>query len=169
MRHSEKPHHENENELAAPDKSEGVTRFSVSLPVELARELDAMTLEKGYSNRSLAIADMVRSNLVEHKSGQTGPIAGTITLLFDHHKPRLQSALTDVQHDHADLIVSTLHVHLDHDNCLEVLVVRGDATQIRALADSLIAAKGVKQGRLTVTAAGEAVAQNSGFHSHSHV
>jgi CopG family nickel-responsive transcriptional regulator len=146
------------------EKTEGVTRFSVSLPVELARQLDAMASEKGYSNRSLAIADMVRAQLVEHQSGAAEQIAGTITLLFDHHKPRLQSLLTDVQHDHTDVIVSTLHVHLDHDNCLEVLVVRGDAAEIRALADALIAAKGVKHGRLTVTATGKDLP----LHTHSH-
>lgn len=134
------------------DKHDGAVRFSVSLPAELARDLDAMVVEKGCANRSQALADMIRAQLVEHRQELDGQIAGTITLLFDHHKPRLQSLLTDVQHDHAGLIVSTLHVHLDHDNCLEVLVVRGDATQIRALADALIAAKGVKHGRLIVTA-----------------
>jgi CopG family nickel-responsive transcriptional regulator len=148
------------------EKTEGVTRFSVSLPVELARQLDAMSSEKGYSNRSQAIADMVRAQLVEHQSGAAEQIAGTITLLFDHHKPRLQSLLTDVQHDHTEVIVSTLHVHLDHDNCLEVLVVRGDASEIRALADALIAAKGVKHGRLTVTATGKDLPLQA--HSHSH-
>ena len=133
----------------------GAVRFSVSLPAELARELDEMTAQKGYSNRSLAIGDMVRAHLVEHRKNIGGEIAGTITLLFDHHKPQLQRLLTDVQHDHADLIISTLHVHLDHDNCLEVLVVRGTAESVRALADGLIATKGVKHGRLTVTATGE--------------
>lgn len=160
----ESPHTEKSN----PEKSEGVTRFSVSLPSDLARELDVMALEKGYSNRSLAIADMARAHLVEHQSGQGGQIAGTITLLFDHHKPRLQTTLTDVQHDHSELIISTLHVHLDHDNCLEVLVVRGDASQIRTLADALIAAKGVKHGRLTVTATGQDLPSQADFHSHPH-
>jgi CopG family nickel-responsive transcriptional regulator len=134
------------------EKSDGVTRFSVSLPADVARDLDAMARSKGYSNRSLAIADMVRAQLIEHQSAIAGEIAGTITLLFDHHKPRLQAILTDLQHDHTAIIVSTLHVHLDHDNCLEVIVVRGDGARIRALAEHLIAAKGVKHGRLTVTA-----------------
>ena len=137
------------------EKVEGAVRFSVSLPANLARELDAMTAHKGYSNRSLAIGDMIRAQLVEHRQTLGGQIAGTITVLYDHHKPRLQTTLTDLQHDHTDIIVSTLHVHLDHDNCLEVLVVRGDAQKVRALADRLIATKGVKHGRLTVTATGE--------------
>ena len=148
MGHNHKHSHED-------DKNEGAVRFSVSLPASLARELDAMTEAKGYNNRSLAIADMIRAHLVEHRQSIGGEVAGTITVLFDHHKPHLQALLTDVQHDHGDLIISTLHVHLDHDNCLEVLVVRGDASRVRALANGLIAVKGVKHGRLTVTATGE--------------
>lgn len=135
-------------------KEDLATRFSVSLPADLARDFDAMVAEKGYTNRSLALADMIRNELVDHRQTQGGEIAGTITLLYDHHKPKLQKLLTDMQHDHTDLIVSTLHVHLDHDNCLEVLVVRGDAARIRTLADTLIAARGVKHGRLTVTGTG---------------
>jgi len=130
-------------------------RFSVSLPSELLRDLDEMVREKGYDNRSLAIADMIRDQLVEHRQ-QSGEceIAGTITLVYDHHKRHLQALLTDLQHDHTDVIVSTLHVHLDHDNCLEVLVVRGDAATIKRMADLLIAAKGVKHGRLNITSTG---------------
>ncbi len=134
---------------------ETATRFSVSLPPDLARALDEMAREKGYSNRSLAIADLIRAALVEHRETSGAEIAGTITLVFNHHKPHLQELLTDLQHDHMELIVSTLHVHLDHDNCLEVLVVRGAAAQIHVLADALIGAKGVKHGRLTVTSTGK--------------
>lgn len=142
-----------ENPLS-PDNSanETATRFSVSLPGDLARDLDAMASEKGYDNRSLFFADLVRAALVEHRAQhERAHIAGTITLVYDHHKPKLQAFLTDLQHEHGDLIVSTLHVHLDHHNCLEVLVVRGDSARIRGLADALIRAKGVKNGRLTVT------------------
>ena len=115
-----------------------------------------MVGDKGYTNRSLAIADMIRAHLVEHrqKFGQD-EIAGTITLVYDHHKMHVQETLTDIQHDHHDLIISTLHVHLDHHNCLEVLVVRGKAARIKKIADELIAAKGVKHGKLTVTTTGK--------------
>ena len=133
---------------------EPATRFSISLPPDLARSLDEMAREKGYTNRSLAVADLIRGALVEHRRDE-GEIAGAITLVFDHHKPHLQDKLTDLQHDHLHSIVSTLHVHLDHDNCLEVLVVRGDASEIHALADALIALKGIKHGRLTVTSTGQ--------------
>lgn len=140
----------------ATRRRESVTRFSISLPAELARQLDQMTREKSYSNRSLAVADMIRAQLVEHrqKSGDE-EIAGTITLVYDHHKQHVQATLTDIQHDHHEVIISTLHVHLDHDNCLEVLVVRGRAGLVRRIADELIAAKGVKHGKLTVTSSGK--------------
>jgi CopG family transcriptional regulator, nickel-responsive regulator len=120
------------------------------------RQLDDMTAAKGYTNRSLAIADMIRDQLVEHRQ-KTGSeeIAGTITLVYDHHKQHVQETLTDIQHDHHDLIISTLHVHLDHHNCLEVLIVRGKATLVKRIADELIAAKGVKHGKLTVTTTGK--------------
>ena len=137
-------------------KIENVTRFSISLPPSLLRQLDQMSAEKGYANRSLAVADMIRNQLVEHqeKTG-SGDIAGTITLVYDHHKPHLQSTLTDIQHDHHDVILSTVHVHLDHHNCLEVLLVRGPGPVIRQSADALITAKGVKHGKLTVTTTGK--------------
>jgi CopG family nickel-responsive transcriptional regulator len=137
-------------------KKETVSRFSMSLPPSLLRQLDEMSREKGYDNRSLAIADMIRNQLVEHRQkNDTGEIAGTITLVYDHHKPHLQASLTDIQHDHHNVILSTVHVHLDHHNCLEVLIVRGQASVIRKIADELIAAKGVKHGKLTVTTTGK--------------
>ena len=137
-------------------KKETVSRFSMSLPPKLLNQLDTMTGEKGYNNRSQAIADMIRAHLVEHwqKTGK-GEIAGTITLVYDHHKPHLQATLTDIQHDHHNVILSTVHVHLDHHNCLEVLLVRGKAAVIRKIADELVTAKGVKHGKLTVTTTGK--------------
>jgi len=130
-------------------------RFSVSLPPKLLEQFDRMVAEKGYRNRSLAIADLMRAGLVEHHHQLgTEEIAGTITLVYDHHKQHVQAALTDIQHDHHDVIVSTLHVHLDHDNCLEVLVVRGQAQQVKKIADELLTARGVKHGKLTVTTTG---------------
>jgi len=137
------------------DDEPGVARFSVSMPSRLLRDMDEMMREKGYANRSLAVADMVRGQLVEHRQQfDEREIAGTITLVYDHHKRNLQSALTDLQHDHTDVIISTLHVHLDHDNCLEVLVVRGASATVKKMADALLAAKGVKHGRFTVTSIG---------------
>ena len=135
---------------------ETATRFSVSLPPSLLEQLDSMTREKSYDNRSLAIADMIRDQLVEHRQKfDNEDIAGTITLVYDHHKMHVQETLTDIQHDHHDVILLTVHVHLDHHNCLEVLVVRGQAGIIKKIADELVAAKGVKHGKLTVTTTGK--------------
>jgi CopG family nickel-responsive transcriptional regulator len=137
-------------------KDELAVRFTVSIPPQLMAQLDQMLAEKGYANRSQAVADMIRNDLVDHrqKSGNE-EIAGTITLVYDHHKQNVQAVLTDIQHDHHEVIISTMHVHLDHHNCLEVLVVKGKAGVIKAIADELIAAKGVKHGKLTVTTTGK--------------
>jgi CopG family nickel-responsive transcriptional regulator len=130
-------------------------RFSVSMGRDLVRQLEAMTRDRGYANRSQALSDMVRAQLVDHYAGSDRrEIAGTITLVYDHHKRDLQARLTDLQHDHEGLIISVLHVHLDHHNCMEVLAVRGRADMVRKLADHLIAIKGVKHGKLTVTTTG---------------
>jgi CopG family transcriptional regulator, nickel-responsive regulator len=135
---------------------EKVARFSVSLDKRLLHALDRMCREKGYDNRSLAIADMVRAHLVEHHQELgNSEIAGSITLVYDHHKHHLQELLTDLQHEHRGVIIAALHCHLDHDNCLEVLAVRGKAADIKKLADELIAAKGVKHGKLTITSTGK--------------
>jgi CopG family nickel-responsive transcriptional regulator len=131
------------------------TRFSLSMQEPLVRRLDAMARERGFPNRSRAVEAMVRDRLVEHAAARgKGEIAGTVTLVYDHHRPGLQARLTAVQHDHHHAIISTLHVHLDHDHCIEVLVVRGPAPEVRALADRLCAVKGVQHGKLTVTATG---------------
>ena len=132
-------------------KREPVSRCSISLPRELLGALDEMMEEKGYDNRSLAIADMIRNQLVEHRgAGGNKETAGTVTFVYDHHKPHLQEKLTELQHNYGPMIVATLHVHLDHDNCLEVLVTRGKAAEVKRLADSILGAKGVKHGRLTM-------------------
>ncbi len=137
----------------------GVNRFSVCLAGGLLRDLDRMVREKRYASRSLAIADMVRDHLVEHRQRLGNrEIAGTITLVYDHHRPHLQKLLTAIQHDHHHSILSTVHVHLDHDNCLEVLIVRGKAAAVRAIADRIIGAKGVKHGKLTITSTGRDLA-----------
>ncbi len=136
--------------------TERLTRFSISMPSGLAAQLDALVKSKGFANRSQAVADLVRARLVEQRQEQgQHEIAGTITLVYDHHRPHLQAALTDIQHDHHAVIISTMHVHLDHHNCLEVLVVRGRADVIHKIADELLAAKGVKHGRLTITTTGK--------------
>jgi len=137
-------------------KETKAARISISIPAELLRQLDEVFERRGQHNRSLAMADMIRDHLIEEqRCAGSEEIAGTITLVYDHHKQNVQTALTDIQHDHHQMIISTLHVHLDHHNCLEVLVVRGKAAQIQRIADQLIGAKGVKHGKLTVTTTGK--------------
>lgn len=133
----------------------GLSRIGVAIDSGLLEKFDRLIKQRGYTNRSEAFRDMIRDELVE-KSWESpeSHVVGTVTLVYDHHVRRLSEKLTDIQHDYHHSILSTLHVHLDHDHCLEVLVVRGKAAAVRAVADALISAKGVKHGRLTITTSG---------------
>lgn len=134
------------------DEAAGAARLSLSLPNGLAAELDRLVAEKGAASRSALVADLVRAEVVEHRSRRgKQEIAGTITLVYDHHARNLQAKLTDLQHGSEGLIVSVMHVHLSHHDCLETLVVRGAADQVRQLADKLAAVRGVKHAKLTIT------------------
>jgi len=134
-------------------------RFGVSLDSDLLEQFDRLLDELKYENRSEAIRDLIRSKLVEKRWEDTDePMAGTLSLVFDHHQSDLAQKLTEIQHDYHDLILSTLHVHLDHHNCLEVLVLRGPGNQIRDLSQRLISTKGVKHGKLGLTTTGQGLA-----------
>ena len=129
-----------------------LTRFGVSLDEELLEPFDALCAVKGYSNRSEAIRDLIRKALVAEEWQQAdGQGAGTLTLVYDHHKNDLARRLTQMQHDEHDIIIATLHVHLDHHNCLEVLILKG-------VADKLISCKGVKHGTFSGTTTGQDLA-----------
>jgi len=118
-----------------------IIRFGVSLEKELLEKFDILIKEKKYPNRSEAIRDLIRENLVKREWIEGKEVAGAITLVFDHHRRELVNNLTDVQHDFHQLIISSQHIHLDHDNCLEIIVVRGKPTEVRELADKLRATK----------------------------
>ncbi len=134
---------------------EDIVRFGVSINSGLLRQFDRYIKEKDYANRSEAIRDLIRNNLVEKEwNVGTGESVGTITIIYNHHKRELQDILTGIQHKYHASVVSTLHVHLDSHNCLEVLVVRGKAGEIKMIADRLIGTKGVKHGKLTATTMG---------------
>ena len=136
-----------------------LTRFGVSLDEELLEPFDALCAVKGYSNRSEAIRDLIRKALVAEEWQQAdGQGAGTLTLVYDHHKNDLARRLTQMQHDEHDIIIATLHVHLDHHNCLEVLILKGEAARVRALADKLLSCKGVKHGPFRGTTTGQDLA-----------
>lgn len=133
-----------------------LVRFGVSIDENLLKKFDALIMERGYNNRSEAIRDMIRNQLVETSwnSGEE-EVAGTITLVYDHHVRGLSDMLTEIPHNYYNLILSTMHLHLDHHHCLEVLAVQGKAMDVRKVAESLLSVKGVKHGRLTITSTGK--------------
>ena len=132
-----------------------LNRIGVAIDSELLNKFDTLIAGRGYTNRSEAFRDLIRDELVHQAWEQPErQVVGTVTLVYDHHVRQLSERLTDLQHDHHHNVLSTLHVHLDHDNCLEVLVVKGKAKQVKTLAEALIATKGVKHGRLTLTTSG---------------
>lgn len=134
----------------------GVTRFGVSLDETLLARFDRMIARKGYANRSEAIRDLIREALVrEQWESGTGEAVGTITLVYNHDTRDLADRLTDLQHAHFSSIVSTLHVHLDAHHCLEVLVLRGKARDLKRIADRLIGTRGVKHGTFSATSEGK--------------
>jgi len=132
-----------------------IVRFGVSLEKELLEKFDKLSKEKQYPNRSEAIRDLIREELVKREWVEGKEVAGAITLVFDHHKRELMNTLTDIQHDFYQLIISSQHVHLDHDNCLEIIVVRGKPRGVKELADKLRATKGVKYGSLSIATTGK--------------
>ncbi len=122
----------------------GLTRFSVSLDADLVREFDARIAADGCPTRSKAVGDLIRANLVQTEWHEGEEVAGAIVLVYDHHKRDIVKRLTHVQHDCHDTIISTQHVHLDHDNCLEIVAVRGQADEVTAILKQLKAVKGLK-------------------------
>jgi len=131
-----------------------LSRISVSMEAGLLRSFDAQIKARGYPTRSKAIGDLIRGSLVreEWKTGEE--VAGAIVLVYDHHSRDLSRRLTGIQHDHYGLIVSSQHVHMDHDNCLEVIVARGKAGDVEKLAQKLKAVKGVKYASLAAASTG---------------
>ena len=144
-----------------------LVRFSVAMPEDLMDALDTYTARRGVAhNRSEAIRDLVRNALVEEEvEDPESSIFGTLTMVFNHHSNDLRDKLDNVQHEHVKEIVSTVHVHLDEENCLEVVLMRGKSREIRSIADALLGTKGVMHGKLVVTTAG---APHEHPHSHDH-
>ncbi len=128
-----------------------LVRFGVSLDRRLLEEFDRHIRRRRYTNRSEALRDLIRDNLVGAEWNDDKETVGTITFVYDHHVRDLTSKLTDIQHDCHGQILSGMHVHLDHNHCLEVLVVKGKGTEIKKVADALVSVKGVKHGKLTMT------------------
>ena len=135
------------------------TRFGVSIDDELLGKFDQLIARKGYTNRSEAIRHLIRDSLVQTEwESASQETIGTITLVYNKHTRELSDLLTHLQHLHYRSIISTTHIHLDEENCLEVLIVRGQSEEIKKIGDLLISARGVKHGRLSLTTTGKDIA-----------
>ena len=132
---------------------EKVLRTGIALPPELLEKFDSVIEGKGYRNRSEAVRDLIRAFLVDQEWTDNPKMSGiaSFTIVYDHHSGAFMQKLASIQHDHPGLIRSTMHTHIDHHNCLEVIILDGKMSEIRKLADSILALKGVKHGKLVTT------------------
>jgi CopG family transcriptional regulator, nickel-responsive regulator len=129
-----------------------LSRIGIAIDSDLLAQFDHSIQRRGYTNRSEAFRDLIREKLVaERTSVKDATVVGTVTLIYDHHSHGVSEKLTELQHAHHELVVSTSHAHLDHDSCLEVLIVHGRSSQVERFADRLIGLKGVQHGRLVMT------------------
>ncbi|PIU48606.1 MAG: nickel-responsive transcriptional regulator NikR [Candidatus Hydrogenedentes bacterium CG07_land_8_20_14_0_80_42_17] len=134
-----------------------IIRFGISLSSDLSKRFDVRLRKKGYSNRSEAIRDLIRQDLVIEEWLEGSDVAGAITLIYDHHKRELLNKITDIQHDFQKIIVSAQHIHLDHRNCLEIIAVKGDSAKVNKLANMLKAINGVKHSTLSMSTTGRSL------------
>lgn len=132
--------------------TEKVIRFGVSAEPELLKKFDKKIKKEGYKNRSEKIRDLIRKDIIKKqiKNPET-EIIGTLTMIYDHHIGNLTNKLLKIQHEHTKEILTTTHIHIDHDNCLEILILKGKAKNIKKLSDNIKALKGIKHGELVVT------------------
>ena len=136
-------------------KTDNFIRFGISADARLLENFDGLIAAKGYANRSEAIRDLIRDQLVELAWTKNNDImVGTITIVYNHESKELTKRLAGLQHQNHANIISSLHVHLDEHNCLEVLVVKGKSVKIKSISDRLIGTKGVKHGKLTMSTNG---------------
>ncbi|MBU4346222.1 MAG: nickel-responsive transcriptional regulator NikR [Candidatus Omnitrophica bacterium] len=131
-----------------------VFRFGISLDKDLLDKFDRLIREKNYTNRSEAFRDLIREDLVKDEWKKNKEIVGAITLIYDHHKRELVNKLMDIQHDFGDIIISSQHIHLNHNNCLEIIAVKGSSKEAQKLANSLKSVKGVRHGTLSLSTTG---------------
>jgi CopG family transcriptional regulator, nickel-responsive regulator len=132
-----------------------LARTGLSIDRELLARFDRSIGAKGYKNRSEAVRDLIRDHLVSEEADENKVIVGTLTIVYDHHRPNLTEKLVDAQHHAGSAVLAATHVHLDHHNCLEVVIMKGRSRGIRELADRIISFRGVKHGRLVITSTGK--------------
>lgn len=132
-----------------------LVRTGVSIEQDLLEEFDRLIERRGYSNRSEALRDLIRDALVTEEINDNLPVVATLSMIYDHDKPDLSKKITDAQHDHHGNVMASTHVHLDERNCLEVVLMKGRAGDIKHLADHMLAFRGVKHGKLVLTSTGK--------------
>ena len=139
--------------------SNDLARFSVAMPEDLLVRFDAFVARRGLAkNRSEVVRDLVREALINEEADYPGvEVMGTLTIVFNHHAHDVQEKLHHIQHTRYGIVVSTTHVHLDEDNCLEVIILRGESTDVRDIADVILGTKGVKNGGLVITTTGQMI------------
>lgn len=131
-----------------------LVRTGLSLERELLDKFDKSIARRSYQNRSEAVRDLIREHLVSEEGDKNKVIAATLTLVYDHHRPNLSDRLTEIQHQaHAQVLAAT-HVHLDHHNCLEVVIMKGRSAELRKVADQILSLRGVKHGKFVITTTG---------------
>ncbi|MBS1788847.1 MAG: nickel-responsive transcriptional regulator NikR [Acidobacteria bacterium] len=146
-------------------------RFGVSIESDLLESFDQLVSQRGYATRSEALRDLIRDALVQSRvtaSAEKQDVLGSLTLVYDHHAKELTDQMADIQHRRHGMVVSVLHVHISRDDCMEVIVLRGKASEVRELADSLISLKGVKHGKLFITVPGHQITDRKHTHEHPH-
>lgn len=134
-----------------------LTRFSVSIPDNLLQKFDKHIATEHYPTRSKAISDLISHCLINESWTGNTEVAGAIVLVYDHHKKDLSRKIAEFQHDFHHVVISTQHVHLDHDNCLEIIVVKGNPEEVKELASRLRTGKGIKHGSLVMTTTGKEI------------
>jgi len=132
-----------------------VERASISLPKHLLEKFDRLIVKKGYANRSEALRDLIRNLLIEEEWNENAEIVATVTLIYNHHTSDLLDKLTDVEHENIRNIISTMHIHIDTDNCLEVLCLKGNYSVVKGIGDKQISQKGVKYGKIVMATTGK--------------
>ena len=143
-----------------------LSRTGVSLEDDLLQEFDQLISKRGYANRSEAIRDLIREALLGERVKSNKPVVGTLTIVYDHHVPNLAQKLTEVQHHAGAMILAATHIHLDHHYCLEVVIMKGRGRDLQAVADGMLALRGVELGKLVLTNSGARLKHGGNTHSH---
>jgi CopG family nickel-responsive transcriptional regulator len=134
-----------------------ISRTGVSLDEGLLKEFDRLIAKRGYANRSEAFRDLIRDALLSETVDSNKKVVGTLTLVYDHHVPNLSQKLTEIQHSAGASVLAATHIHLDHHYCLEVIIMKGKSMDLQALADGILALRGVELGKLVLTNSGKSL------------